>query len=126
MTPRFRARAADVAVATVFAAAAAALFVLGDERDGSLRLFLAWLAAHVLYGIVSGSFWALLIVVSCPPLFVATSGSGGETPLWLQAAFVEAFYGVPFAFMGILARRIWQLRRRPELPQSPPGEQSRE
>ena len=86
------------------------LFVLGDERDGSLPFFLAWFAVHVLYGIVSGSFWALLIVVTCPPLFVATSsGNGDDTPLWLQAFFVEAFYGVPFAFVGIVARRIWQL-----------------
>ena len=40
---------------------------------------------------------------------------------------MEAFYGVPFAFMGILARRIWQLRRRPhsaaELP--PPSRPGR-
>jgi len=107
-------------VAAAFAASAAALFVLGDERDGSLPLFLAWLAVHVLYGIVSGSFWALLIVVTCPPLFVATTNAANSDnmPLWLQAAFVEAFYGLPFAFVGILARRIWQLRRRPELPKS--------
>jgi hypothetical protein len=112
-------------VGAVFAATAAALFVLGDERDGSLPFFLAWFALHVLYGIVTGSFWTLLIVVTCPPLFVAmSSGNGDETPLWLQAVSVEAFYGVPFAFMGILARRIWELRRRPhseaELP-TPPG-----
>ena len=110
-------------MAATFAVAAAALFVLGDERDGSLPLFLAWLAIHVLYGLAAGSFWALLIVVTCPPLFVATtSGTGDDTPLWLQAAFVEIFYGVPFAFVGILARRIWRLRRRPELP----GEVGRE
>ena len=124
MSPRTRARAADVAVAATFAASAAALFVLGDERDGSLRFFLAWLAVHVLYGIVSGSFWALLIVVTCPPLFVATTSAANSDnmPLWLQAAFVEAFYGLPFAFVGILARRIWQLRRRPKLPESSDGE----
>ena len=117
MTPRARARVTDVAVAAAFAAAAAALFVVGDERGGSLPFFLGWLAVHILFGIVSGSFWALLIVVTCPPLFVAAgSGNGDDTPLWLQAFFVEAFYGVPFAFMGIVARRIWQLRRRPELP----------
>ena len=114
-------------MAAAFAAAAAALFVLGDERDGSLPFFLAWFAVHVLYGIVSGSFWALLIVVSCPPLFVAAgSGNGDDTPLWLQSFFVEAFYGVPFAFVGILARRIWQLRRRPALPALPQGEESAE
>ena len=110
-------------MAATFAASAAALFVLGDERDGSWPFFLAWLAVHVLYGLAAGSFWALLIVVTCPPLFAATSsGNGDDTPLWLQAAFVEAFYGVPFTFMGILARRIWQLRRRRELP----GEVGRE
>ena len=125
MSSRARARAADVAVAAAFAASAAALFVLGDERDGSLPFFLAWFAVHVLYGIVSGSFWALLIVVSCPPLFVAAgSGNGDDTPLWLQSFFVEAFYGVPFAFAGILARRIWQLRRRPELPAPSQREES--
>jgi hypothetical protein len=118
VSPRGRALAADVAVAAAFAASAAALFVLGDDRDGSWPFFLGWLAVHLLYGIASGSFWALLIVVTCPPLFVATSsGNGDDTPLWLQSAFVEAFYGVPFAFMGVLVRRIWELRRgRPELP----------
>ena len=127
MSPRARARAADVAVGAAFAAAAAALFVLGDERNGSLPFFLAWFAVHVLYGFVTGSFWTLLIVVTCPPLFVAmSSGNGDDTPLWLQAASVEAFYGVPFAFMGILARRIWQLRRRPELPRPSRREESSE
>lgn len=127
MSPRARARATDVAVAAAFAALAAALFVLGDERDGSLPFFLAWFAVHVLYGIVSGSFWALLIVVTCPPLFVATSSGGSDdTPLWLQAAFVETFYGVPFAFIGVLARRIWQLHRRPELRPASRREESSE
>jgi hypothetical protein len=127
VSPWSRARAADVAVAAAFAASAAALFVLGDERDGSLPFFLAWFAVHVLYGVVSGSFWALLIVVSCPPLFVAASpGNGDDTPLWLQSFFVEAFYGVPFAFVGILARRIWRLRRRPELPVPSQREESAE
>jgi hypothetical protein len=123
MSPAMRARAADVAVAAAFAASAAALFVLGDERDGSLPFFLAWLAVHVLYGVASGSFWALAIVVVCPPLFVASSsGNGDETPLWLQAGFVEAFYGVPFAFMGVIARRLWKARRglREDAPTLPP------
>jgi hypothetical protein len=126
VSPRARDRAAEVAVAAVFAASAAAIFVAGDERNGSLPLFLGWLAVHVLYGIVSGSFWALVIVLTCPPLFVAMFAADGyDTELWLESAFIEAFYGVPFAFMGILARRIWQLRRR-ELPDSPPREESSE
>jgi hypothetical protein len=113
VSPRSRSRALRIAVAAAFAASAAALFVSGEERDGALAFFIAWLAVHVLYGLVSGSFWALLIVVTCPPLLVApSSGAAGESPLWLQAAFVGAFYGVPFAFAGVLARRIWQLRRR--------------
>ena len=126
MSPRARARAAEVAVAAVFAASAAAIFVAGDERNGSMPFFLGWLAVHLLYGIVSGSFWALVIVLTCPPLFVAMFAEDGyDTSLWLESAFVEAFYGVPFAFMGILARRIWQLRRR-ELPDSSAREESAE
>jgi hypothetical protein len=126
VSPRARARAAEVAVATVFAASAAAIFVAGDERNGSMPFFLGWLAVHVLYGIVSGSFWALVIVLTCPPLFVAMFAEDGyDTSLWLESAFVEAFYGVPFAFLGILARRIRQLRRR-ELPDSSAREESAE
>ena len=124
MSPQSRARAADIAVAAAFAASAAAFFVLGDERDGSLPFFLAWFVVHVLYGIVSGSFWALLIVVTCPPLFAATStGANGDSPLWLQAIFVEGFYGVPFAFVGIVARRLWRFRRSPELTAESAGEE---
>jgi hypothetical protein len=126
VSPRARARAAEVAIAAVFAVSAAAIFVAGDERNGSMPFFLGWLAVHVLYGIVSGSFWALLIVLTCPPLFVAMFAEDGyDTSLWLESAFVEAFYGVPFAFLGILARRIWQLRRR-ELPDSSAREESAE
>ena len=125
MSPRARARAADLAIAAAFAASAAALFVQGDERNGSLTFFLAWLAIHVLYGIVSGSFWALVIVLACPPLFVAMFAADGyDTALWLQSAFVEAFYGVPFAFVGVLARRIWRLHRQPRLPGDADREES--
>ena len=124
MSPGARARATNVAVAAAFAAAAATLFVLGDERGGSLPFFLGWLAVHVLYGAVSGSFWALPIVIVCPPLFVAASPDGGDdTPLWLQAFFIELFYGAPFAFVGIVGRRLWQAWRPPE--RTPPGESSR-
>ena len=104
-------------VAAAFAASAALLFVEGDERNGSLAFFLAWAAVHVLYGIFSASFWALLIVVTCPPLFVAAASGS-----WLAATFVELFYGVPFAFTGVVGRRIWELRRRPALPASEGGE----
>ena len=121
MSHRARARAAEIAVAAVFAASAAALFVEGDDRNGSLPFFLGWLIVHVLFGIVNGSFWALVIVVTCPPLFVAMfAPDGDDETLWLQSAFVEVFYGVPFAFMGIVGRRIWQLRRQArELPDWP-------
>ncbi len=116
MSPRSRARALEVAVAAAFAAAAAALFVLGDDRGGSLPFFLAWLVVHVLYGIAANSFWALLVVVSCPPLFVASTSTANSdgSPLWLESAFVELFYGVPFAFMGVVGRRLWQARRPPD------------
>ncbi len=100
------------------------MFVLGDERDGSLAFFVAWLAVHVLYGVLAGSFWALLVVLACPPLLVAVAGTNDDdTPLWLQAASVELFYGVPFAFMGVVARRLWQARRVPELPAERRGEE---
>ncbi|CAN5648897.1 hypothetical protein BH18ACT13_BH18ACT13_21320 [soil metagenome] len=120
----------NVVAGVAFAAAAATLFVLGDDSDGALAFFLAWLALHVVYGAVAGSFWALLVVVVGPPPFVAVVGaSGDETPLWLQAAATELFYGVPFAFMGVVARRLREARRPPdetstELPERGPREGS--
>jgi hypothetical protein len=118
-------RVARVAAGAAFSAAAAVLFVLGDERDGSLPFFLGWLAAHVAYGILAGSFWALAVVVLCPPLLVAlTASNGDDTPLWLQAASIEAFYGVPFTFIGVVGRRLWLARRPPELPSPPRREES--
>jgi len=110
-----RAAALGLASGAAFAASAATIFVLGDARGGSLPFFLAWLGVHALYGIVNGSFSSLVIVLACPPLLIAAFGpDGDETALWLEAVFIEAFYGVPFAFMGIVARRLWQMRRRPE------------
>jgi len=107
-----RLRPREVAAGAAFAAAAAALFVLGDERGGSLPFFLGWLALHVVYGAVTGSFWALAVVVVAPPLLVAlTSSNSDDTPLWLQAASVELFYGIPFTFMGVVGSRLWAARR---------------
>jgi ABC-type transport system involved in multi-copper enzyme maturation permease subunit len=109
--------AARLLVGAAVAAAAAALFVAGNDRDDSLAFFLAWLFLHVLYGCAVGSFWVLAVVLAAPPLLVALAGSNGDdTPLWLQAASVELFYGVPFAFLGVLGRRLWQARRPPVLP----------
>ena len=107
----------DALAAAAFAAVAAALFVLGDERGGSLPFFLGWLAAHVAVGAIVGSFWILAVALVGPPALVAlTASNGDETPLWLQAVAVEAFYGVPFVFMGVVGRRLWAARRPPELP----------
>ena len=114
MSPSSRARAADIAVAAAFAAAAAWLFAAGDERNGSLPFFLGWLAVHMLYGAANGSFWSLPIAATCPPLFVAASSNS-----WLEAAFVGAFYGVPLTFIGVVAHRLWRLRRGArELPEA--------
>ena len=109
MSPTARARAAEIAVAAAFAAAAAALF--GEDRPW--QYLVAWLAVHVAYGLVSGSFWALVVALTCPPLFVAglKPDEGGDTALWVQAVFVGAFYGVPLTFVGVVARRLWRLRR---------------
>jgi hypothetical protein len=125
MSPAARARAAEIAVAAAFAATAAWLF--DDER--SWAFFTAWLAVHVLYGIVSGSFWALVIALTCPPLLVAgfKPDGGYDTALWVQAVFVGAFYGVPLTFIGVVARRLWRLRRlAAALPDESEGETLRE
>lgn len=108
MTPRARSRVTEIAVAAAFATTAAALF--GEDRPWA---FVAgWLAVHLLYGIVSGSFWALVVALVCPPLLVAGfEPDGHDTALWVQAAFVGAFYGVPLTFIGVVARRLWRLRR---------------
>ena len=117
MSPTARARLTEIALAAAFAGSAAWLFVEGEERDGSLPFFLAWIAVHILFGFANGSVTALLIAISCPPLFVA-AGSGD----WLDALFVELFYGVAFAFAGVVARRAWELRRLARLPDEPSRE----
>lgn len=127
MSPRARARVTAIALAAAFAAGAAALFVEGDERGGSLAFFGAWALVHVLYGLVNGTFWALPIAVACPPLFVATaSDPDGDTPLWLEALFVGAFYGLSFTFVGVVGRRLWHLRRPRALPEAERGEDTAE
>jgi hypothetical protein len=124
VSPRGRARVTEIAVAAAFAATAAALF--GEDRPW--QYLLAWLAVHVLYGVVSGSFWALVVALTCPPLFVAgLKPDSDDGQLWVAAAFVAAFYGVPLTFMGVVARRLWRLRRRAaELPEGDEGEPSGE
>ena len=34
----------------------------------------------------------------------------------MQAAFAEVFYGIPFVFIGVIGRRLWQARKPAELP----------
>jgi cytochrome c oxidase assembly factor CtaG len=110
VTPTARARLTDIALAAAFAGSAAWLFAEGETRDGSLPFFLAWIVVHVLFGFASGSLSALFIAVAAPPLFVAAGSAD-----WLDALFVELFYGVAFVFTGVVLRRVWELRRaRPE------------
>jgi hypothetical protein len=101
-----RARLTEIALAAAFSFAAAWLFLEGEERDGSLPFFLAWAAVHVGYGVVAGRLAALPIAVAGPPLFVA--GGGGS---WVDAVFVEIFYGIVFVFAGVVARRAWRIHR---------------
>src|SRR5688500_9136416 len=117
VSPTARVRAAEIAVAAALASAAAWLFLEGGERGCSLPFFLAWVAAHVLYGAARGSFWALPIAATCPPLFVV-AGSGS----WLEATFVELFHGILFTFAGVVARRLWRARRPRELSRETGGE----
>jgi hypothetical protein len=106
MSPEGRARVTEIALAAAFSAAAAWLYLEGDERGGSLPFFLAWAAVHVVFGAAAGSLAALVVAVACPPLF-AVAGGGS----WIEAAFVELFYGVAFVFAGVVARRVWHGRR---------------
>ena len=111
-----RPNAAQIAAGAAFTAVAATLFVVPDEWEAapSLAFFLAWIAAHSAYGVLSGSFRSLAVVLIGPPLAVAlTPYDGYDTALWIQAGFAAVFYGIPFAFLGVVARRMWQLTRRP-------------
>ncbi|MBA3788598.1 MAG: hypothetical protein H0X21_07880 [Actinobacteria bacterium] len=111
-----RPNASQIAIGAAFLAVTVALFVVTDEWEAapSLAFFLAWIAAHFVYGTLSGSFWTLPVALFGPPLAVAlTPYDGYDTPLWIQAGFAAVFYGIPLAFLGVVARRLWQLTRRP-------------
>jgi hypothetical protein len=117
VSPGARSRLTEIALAAAFSGSAAWLFAEGEARDGSLPFFLAWIVVHVLFGLASGSLTALPIAIACPPLFVAAGSAD-----WLDALFVELFYGVAFVFTGVVLRRAWELRRRAALPEEPPRE----
>ena len=108
---------ARATVSVLFVAAAAAIFVVGDEWDsGPAGLFLVWLGVHVLYGALFASFWALPVTLVVPLVIAPLPWDGKDTELWVQAAFAELFYGIPFVFIGVVGRRLWQARRPPGLP----------
>jgi hypothetical protein len=117
VSPAARARLTEIALAAAFAGTAAWLFVEGEERGGSVPFFLAWVVVHVLFGFANGSLAALVIAVTCPPLLVAAGSAD-----WADALFVELFYGLAFAFAGVVAHRARDLRRRARLPEEPPRE----
>ena len=109
--------ASTIAVSAAFVAAAAAIFVLGDEWESAPgALFLAWLAVHLGFGLALASFWALPVALLVPAAIAPMPWDGYDTALWVQAAFAEGFYGLPFVFMGVIARRLWQARSPRELP----------
>ena len=104
-------------VPAIFVAAAAGIFVVGDEWDGApAGLFLVWLAVHLAYGAVVATFWALPVALLVPLVVAPLPWDGDDTELWIQVAFAEVFYGIPFVFIGVIGRRLWQARRRPGLP----------
>ena len=117
--------AARFAIASLaFVAAAAAIFVLGGEWESAPgSLFVAWLAVHFAYGALVPSFSALPTALLVPVVIAPTPWEGDdETALWVQAAFAEVFYGIPFVFIGVIARRLWQARRPRELSRPHGGE----
>ena len=106
-----------IAVSAVFVAVATAIFIVGDEWDSAPGgLFVPWLAVHLAYGAIVASFWAVPVAALVPLAIAPTPWDGYDTELWVQAAFAEGFYGMPFVFIGVIARRLWQARKPPELP----------
>ena len=104
-------------------AAAAAIFVVGDKWESAPgALFLVWLGVHLAYGVLMPSFRSLPVALLVPLAVAPARGERGETALWVQALFAEAFYGIPFIFIGVVARRLWRARRRVELTASHAGE----
>ena len=117
---------ARATVSVLFVAAAAAIFVVGDEWDsGPAALFLVWLGVHVAYGAVLATFWALPIALLVPLVIAPLPWDGNDTELWVQAAFAELFYGVPFVFIGVIGVRLWRARRPTELPETQSREEAR-
>jgi hypothetical protein len=110
-------------VSMIFVVAAAGIFVVGDEWDsGPAGLFLVWLAVHVVYGALLPTFWTLPVTLVVPLVIAPLPWDGDDTQLWVQALFAEAFYGIPFVFIGVIGRRLWLARRRPGLPGHQPRE----
>jgi hypothetical protein len=108
---------ARVLVSLAFVAASTAIFVVNDEwEDAPGWLFLVWLVLHTAYGAALASFWALPVTLLVPVAIAPLPWDGEDTELWVQAAFAEGFYGLPFVFIGVIGRRLWEVRRRPELP----------
>ena len=113
--PRMSAR--RIAVSALFVAVAAALFIVGDEWDSAPGgLFVPFLAVHLVYGAILGTFWAVPVAALVPLAIAPTPWDGYDTELWVQAAFAEAFYGMPFVFVGGIsayrAGRRWPRRGR--------------
>ena len=110
-------RIRSIIASVAFVGAAAAIYIAGDEWDSAPgALFLVWLGVHLAYGAAVASFWALPVALLVPIVIAPTPWDGTETELWVQAAFTEIFYGIPFVFIGVVGRRLWQLRRPAELP----------
>lgn len=110
-----------VTCSAAFVAVASAVFIVGDEWDGAPGgLFVVWLAVHLAYGAALATFWTLPVALLVPAAIAPLPWDGEDTALWVQAAFAEGFYGAPFVFIGVVARRLWQARAPSELS-PPPG-----